>query len=228
MRLCSLFSGGKDSVLASYKAITSGHEIACLIVVISKNPESYMYHVPNIELTKLQAEAMEIPIIIRESAGIKEEELKDLKAGIEDAIDEYGITGLVNGAIYSNYQRSRVEEICSELGIKCLSPLWKQKPKDMLIEMVENGFRIIMSAVAAGGLGPEWLGKEITSAAIEELSKLHETCYVCTGGEGGEFETLVIDSPLFKKQLEILSAVPIWDGQAGVYKIETVRLIDKK
>jgi uncharacterized protein (TIGR00290 family) len=97
----------------------------------------------------------------------------------------------------------------------------------MLIEMVDNGFFIIMSAVAAGGLEPEWLGKEITHEVIEELANLHETCYVCTGGEGGEFETLVLDSPLFKKRLKVLDAEPIWDGQAGVYKVKKAILVDK-
>jgi ABC transporter with metal-binding/Fe-S-binding domain ATP-binding protein len=186
-----------------------------------------MYHVPNIKLTKLQAEAMELPIVLQKTQGVKEEELEDLRIAIDRCKTEYNIDGIVNGAIYSNYQRSRVEKICSELDVECLSPLWKQNPKDMLIKMVSHGFQIIMSAVAAGGLGPDWLGREITQETIEELSTLHETCYVCTGGEGGEFETLVLDSPLFKKRLKILQATPKWDGMAGVYNIEKAELIEK-
>ena len=166
-------------------------------------------------------------MVIRKSKGEKEKELDDLKVAIVEAINKYEITGLVNGAIYSNYQRRRVDAICSELGLESLSPLWKLKPKEMLVEMVNAGFKIIMSAVAAGGLGPDWLGKEITSEVIEELSKLHETCYVCTGGEGGEFETLVLDSPMFKKRLGILAAEPIWDGLAGVYEVKEAKLVDK-
>ena len=108
-----------------------------------------------------------------------------------------------------------------------ITPLWKLKPKEMLIEMVENYFKIIMSAVAAGGLGPEWLGKELTMETVNKLADLHETCYVCTGGEGGEFETLVLDSPLFNKQLKILNAEPLWDGRAGVYKVKEAVLIEK-
>jgi asparagine synthase (glutamine-hydrolysing) len=227
MKLGALFSGGKDSVFSCYKVAQAGNEIECLITIISKNPESYMYHVPNITLTELQADAMEIPIIIRNSDGVKEEELLDMKLAVEDAITKFEIQGIVNGAIYSNYQRRRIENMCTELGLDNLTPLWKLKPKDMLIEMVESGFRLIMSAVAAGGLGPEWLGREITMEAIEELSTLHETCYVCTGGEGGEFETLVIDSPMFKKQLKILDAEPVWDGQAGIYDVIKAELVEK-
>ena len=227
MRICSLFSGGKDSVFSSFKAISQGHKLECLITIISSNPESYMYHVPNIELAELQAIAMEIPIITRETKGEKEKELEDLKLTLEEAKAEYSIEGLVNGAIYSNYQLRRIQNICAELDLECLSPLWKLKPKEMLLEMLNHGFLIIMSAVAAGGLGPEWLGKELTRETVDELSKLHETCYVCTGGEGGEFETLVLDAPLFKKRLKIVDAEPIWDGQAGVYSVKKAILIDK-
>ncbi len=227
MQVCALFSGGKDSVFSIYKAINSGHEVKCLITIISKNPESYMYHVPNIEFTKLQAEAMDIPILVRYTEGVKEQELDDLIIVLEEALHKYKVSGLVNGAIYSNYQRRRIERICLKLGLECISPLWKLKPKDMLLEMVDHGFTVVMSAVAAGGLGPEWLGKELTHDAILELSHLHETCYVCTGGEGGEFETFVIDSPLFNKRLEIVEAEPVWDGQAGVYNIKNAILVNK-
>ena len=63
MKLGALFSGGKDSTLAIVKARDKGHEVACLISMISKNPESYMFHVPNVHLTKLQAKAMDLPLL---------------------------------------------------------------------------------------------------------------------------------------------------------------------
>jgi ABC transporter with metal-binding/Fe-S-binding domain ATP-binding protein len=228
MMIASLFSGGKDSVYAMYKLQKEqGHEITVLVTVISDNPESYMYHVPNIEHTELQAEALGIPIIIKHSKGEKEIELEDLKLGLQEAIDAYGIEGAVNGAIFSNYQRRRVDDICAELGIESFSPLWKQRPQDILTEMVNEGFKVIMSAVAAGGLGPEWLGVEITPKVIDQLSELHETCYVCTGGEGGEFETFVLDGPSFKRRLVIEEAERIWNRDSGIFKINRVRLKGK-
>jgi ABC transporter with metal-binding/Fe-S-binding domain ATP-binding protein len=227
MKLGVLFSGGKDSVLALYKGKQEGHEIKALITVISENPESYMYHVPNIELTKLQAEAMGIPIIIRTSKGEKEKELMDLKEAIKEAISKYSITGVTSGAIYSNYQKSRIDAICNELGIESLCPLWKNRPRDMLIEMVEHGFKVIISAVAAEGLGPEWLGKVLDIKTIDELCDLHNTCYVCTGGEGGEFETFVLDAPFFNKTVKIIDGEKIWEGMSGVYNVKNAVLVDK-
>ncbi len=227
MYLASLFSGGKDSAFALFKAVQEGHEIKVLITIGSKNPESYMFHVPNINLTRLHAEAMHLPIIFKTTKGVKEKELDDLKNAILEAIESYQIDGIVSGAIFSNYQRKRIDCICEELGIKSLSPLWKKKPKEMLGEMVAQGFKIVFSAVAAGGLGPEWLGRKIDNKAIEELSDLHNTCYVCTAGEGGEFETLVLDAPFFKKRIRIIEAEKAWDGHSGVYNVKNAVLVDK-
>ena len=227
MHLASLFSGGKDSAYALYLAQSEGHEIKVLIAMDSENPESYMFHVPNIHLVKLQAAALQIPLFYRKTKGVKEEELEDLKKAISEAIRDYEISGVVSGAIYSNYQRKRIDDMAHELGIQSLSPLWKKKPKDMLSEMVDSGFVVVISAVAAGGLGPEWLGREMNKKTIEELSCLHNTCYVCTAGEGGEFETLVIDAPNFTKRIEIREAEKQWDGQAGVYRVLAADLVKK-
>jgi ABC transporter with metal-binding/Fe-S-binding domain ATP-binding protein len=227
MLLATLFSGGKDSAYVMYMAMNDGHEINCLISIESENPESYMYHVPNINLTLMQAEAMGLPIIYRVTKGVKEEELKDLEVALSEAIQEYNIEGVVSGAIYSNYQRKRIDDICKKLELESLVPLWKRKPKLLLEEMVQAGFKVIISAVAAGGLGPEWLGKEIDNEVIIELSDLHNTCYVCTAGEGGEFETLVLDAPFFKKRIKIINVEKSWDGLSGQYIVKEALLEDK-
>ncbi|UCH90373.1 MAG: diphthine--ammonia ligase [Thermoplasmata archaeon] len=227
MRLGALFSGGKDSLLSLHRARSDGHEVAVLISIVSSNPESYMFHVPNIVLTEMQAKAMELPIIIQKTEGVKEEELEDLKTALKAAMDQYQIEGIVSGAIYSNYQRSRIDKLAGELGLQSLSPLWKARPRDMLTEMIGEGFEVIISAVAAGGLGPEWLGRKFDLETIDELCELHNTCYVCTGGEGGEFETLVLDAPFFKKKLVVKKSEKKWDGQAGTFEVLKTDLVPK-
>lgn len=175
----------------------------------------------------MQAEAMDLPIIYRITKGVKEEELDDLEIALKEAMQLYNIKGVVSGAIYSNYQRKRIDDICRKLKLESLVPLWKKKPKDMLEEMVQSGFKVIISAVAAGGLGPEWLGKEIDNEVVIDLSNLHNTCYVCTEGEGGEFETLVLDAPFFKKRMKVIDAEKSWDGSSGQYIVKEAVLEDK-
>ncbi len=117
MRLGVLFSGGKDSVYSAYVAKTMGYELSCLISVYSKNKESFMFHTPSIRKTKFQAKVMGLPLVIRETEGRKEDELKDLETAIKSAKEKYKIGGIVTGAIGSVYQASRVQKICDEAGL---------------------------------------------------------------------------------------------------------------
>lgn len=227
MRLAILFSGGKDSVQCVEWAMNNGHEPAVLVTVRSLNPESYMYHVPNVEWTRLQAEAMGIPQIMVDTEGVKEEELRELENALSRAIDEYRVTGALSGAIFSKYQGSRVDVVCERLGLDSIAPLWRRTPREMLYGAVERGYAILMSAVAAGGLGQEWLGRTLDKGTVDELCHLHETCYVCTGGEGGEFETFVLDAPFFKKRIVVDSGEADWDGHAGLYRIREASLVEK-
>ena len=84
MRLGVLFSGGKDSTLALHLAAEK-EEVVCLITVVSKNQESYMFHTPNIDVTVLQAEALGLPLVSVATEGQKEEELADLERAIAEA-----------------------------------------------------------------------------------------------------------------------------------------------
>ena len=119
MKLAVLFSGGKDSTMAAYLTKKQGHELTCLISIISENKESYMFHTPSISKTKFQASVMDIPLIIRKSKGKKEEELKDLENVIKLAKEKYKIQGITTGALHSDYQATRIQRICDNLGLEC-------------------------------------------------------------------------------------------------------------
>lgn len=202
MKVGALISGGKDSMYAAYLA-SQEHEIVCLITIKSKNPDSYMFHTPAIELTSLQAEAMELPIVIGETEGKKEEELEDLERVIKEAKKKYDFEGVITGALFSEYQSSRIEKICSKLGLKCISPLWQKSQEELMEDLLENNFEFIFTAVAADGLDKSWLNKMITGDDFEKLKKMKNKIGSNLAGEGGEFESLVLDCPLFKKKLVI-------------------------
>ena len=132
MKLAVLFSGGKDSTYAMYLVKKQGHEISCVISVISENKESYMFHTPSIEKTEKQAKVMGIPLLTKKTKGVKEDELKDLEEVIKTAIKKYEIKGIVTGALHSDYQSSRIQKICDELKIKCINPLWHKNEFEYL------------------------------------------------------------------------------------------------
>lgn len=225
MKLAALVSGGKDSIYAIHLAKKEGHTIECILSMLPKRQDSYMFHHPNAHLTKVQADLMGIPIITKKTEGIKEEELADLKTLIEEAKDK--IDGLLTGAIASNYQRQRIENICKDLELKCISPLWHTDPEKYLDDLVKNKFKVMITGVAAYGLDETWLGRIIDKKAIHDLKNISEKCKIHLAFEGGEAETFVLDCPLFSKEIEVKKAKSNWTGSSGTYIIQSYTLKDK-
>lgn len=224
MKLAVLFSGGKDSAYALYKAMQE-HEVACLITMVSENLDSYMFHTPNIHHTELQAQAIGLPLIKKETQGIKEQELEDLKAAIYEADQKYDLEGVVTGAFASKYQKERIENICKSLGLQCISPLWGKDPEQLMREMLDNGFKFILSSIAAEGIDETWLGRPITHDDISRLEVLNKQIGIHIAFEGGEAESLMIEGPIFKKKIIIKKAKTIMENEhTGVYKIEEAEL----
>ena len=226
MDVAILFSGGKDSTMALYNALQSDENVRFLLSMKSRNDESYMFHVPNIHLTDLLSQALDIPILSVETDGIKEEELKDLKAAFTD-LRNSGVEAIYTGALYSVYQKSRIEKLADEVGLKVVSPYWHVDELEYMRSIVSLGFEIIICGVAAWGLDESWLGRVIDDEVIDELVRLNEKYQVNIAFEGGEAETLAIDGPIFKKRINILKYKKEWDVDSGVFIIEDAVLEEK-
>ncbi|MEW6222106.1 MAG: diphthine--ammonia ligase [Candidatus Hadarchaeota archaeon] len=223
MRLAALCSGGKDSALALWRAMGQGHEISCLVAMVSRREDSWMYHTPNIRLVDLFAECARFPLLKVETSGEKDEELLDL----EGALSELNVNGVVSGAIASTYQKRNIDRICSRLGIKSLAPLWGKEPAILLREMLRERFEIIITAAAAEGLGPEWLGRKLDKSAIEDLVEFGKKRGINPAGEGGEYESLVLDAPFFRSKIRILEAKKVWHGTSGCYLVRRADIVVK-
>lgn len=218
MKCAVLFSGGKDSAYAGYLAKQQGHELVCLISVISENPDSFMFHTPNIKLVEKQAEVMGLPLITKTTKGIKEDELKDLELAIIEAKEKYNIDAIVTGAMHSDYQASRIQKICDLLGLKCINPLWHKNEFEYLEELIRSNFNVIITAVSAEGFGKSWLGREIDNKFLEDIKVIYEKYKIHPAGEGGEFETFVINCPLFKRELKVVDKKI--SGEGNSWKME--------
>jgi ABC transporter with metal-binding/Fe-S-binding domain ATP-binding protein len=226
MKLGVLFSGGKDSTVALHRA-SQKNEIKCLITLISKNKESYMFHTPNIKITELQSEALGIPVINKETTGNPEEELKDLEEAILMAIKKFKIKGIVTGAIASVYQTQRIQKICDKLKIICINPLWKKNQELLLREIIQEEYKVIISGIFAYPLTKSWLGKLLDSQTIDRLINLNKKFGLSISGEGGEIETTVLDAPMFTKKIEITDFIVNAKNNSGVFTIKKARLVSK-
>jgi ABC transporter with metal-binding/Fe-S-binding domain ATP-binding protein len=230
----SLFSGGKDSSWALYRALEAGHPVENLVTVHPAG-DSYMYHTPATELTALAAEAVGIELLdVRpgafdddgppDSSARGDAELEPLEAALAELRAEWGaIGGVTAGAVESEFQTERIRGMCDRLGAELYAPLYGEAPRALADAMLEAGFEIVVVAVAAGGLDESWLGRRLDSEAFAELERLGETHGVHLLGEGGEFETLVVAAPHMDRRIE-LDAEPVWEGTRGHLRVADARL----
>jgi len=223
LRLAALVTGGKDSILALYRAQQMGHTIEVLATMIPERSDSYMFHFPNIHLTDHISRALEIPLVKAPTSGIKEKELEDLKK----LLASLDVDGVVTGAVLSSYQKERIDRLCDELGIKSVAPLWRQDPLEIMKELIALKFKVIIVGVYAYGLDRSWLGREINTETLEKLVELNKKFQISLVGEGGEYESLVLDAPIFKKRIEIVEAETSYENNSGVLTIKEARLVDK-
>ena len=232
----SLFSGGKDSSWALYRALEAGKPIERLVTV-HPTGESFMYHIPATELAALAAESIGLPLLdVRpddfetateagETAGERgDRELEPLERALAELSDELGgIGGLTAGAVESSYQTDRIEGMCDRLDAELFAPLWQEDPRGLIDAMLDAGFEIRIVRVAARGLEEGWLGRTIDAEAVSELEELNEEYGVHLLGEGGEFETLVTDGPHMDRPIELEGSAE-FDGVRGTFRIENAWL----
>jgi len=227
LRVAVLFSGGKDSTFAVWHCREKHYDVRCLITMEPRSKESYMFHYPNIRWTRLQAEAMGIKQHMHYTSGEKDKELNDMIAAIRPLRHE--IDALAAGGLASTYQADRIGKVCHGLGLKPVVPFWHTEIENYWRMILAAGFEVIMTGVAADGLGKEWLGRTIGPKELELLKSLSDRHRFHLGGEGGEYETMVLDGPIFAKKLVPLESEIQWDSDtnSGFYIIKDMMAIDK-
>jgi ABC transporter with metal-binding/Fe-S-binding domain ATP-binding protein len=229
----SLFSGGKDSSWALYRALEEGLDVTRLLTVHPEG-DSYMYHTPATRLTALVAESVGIELVevdpgeldaaeTRDSGAQGDAELEPLEAALRELQGEMDLAGVTAGAVESEFQTNRIQAMCDRLGIDLFAPLWQEDPRELADAMLDAGFEITVVQVAAHGLDESWLGRTLDESALAELEDLHDEYGVHLLGEGGEFETLVTDAPHMSRPLE-LAYETVWEGTRGHIEVTDARL----
>ncbi|BBN10589.1 diphthine-ammonia ligase [Marchantia polymorpha subsp. ruderalis] len=226
MKVVALVSGGKDSCYAMQLCRSYGHEIVALANLYPVDEDvdeldSYMYQTVGHQVITALSQCMGLPLFRRKIQGQTREkglrytktygdEVEDLEAllrAVKSRFPEIG--GVSSGAIASDYQRLRVENVCSRLGLISLAYMWKQEQPYLLQNMIDSGLHAVLVKVAVLGLDPKkHLGKDLATLQplLMKLQDLYD-CNVC--GEGGEYESLTLDSPLFKNARIILDEFSI-------------------
>ncbi len=224
LRVTVLVTSGKDSALALHRVLKEDYEVKCLVTMLPQREDSWMFHYPNIHMADLFAEAVGIPLVKAETSGAKEAELEDLKR----LLAKLEIDAVVSGGISSQYQKSRIDNVCQELGFTHIAPLWKEDPFKLLEELVSLKMETLIVGVYAHGFDKTWLGRKIDEDTLNDLKELNRKFKVSPVGEGGEYETIVLDAPFFKKKIKLVETEKIWEGQSGYLLVKKATLVDKK
>jgi diphthine-ammonia ligase len=165
LKLASLYSGGKDSNYSIFEINRSGHDVVCLVSILPAESDSLLFHFPNISLSAVLAQAIDLPIrSFQSTAGTLGDEKLVLENALANVIDEFNVQGIVHGGLCSNFQKKNFEKVCQKLGLSVFSPLWHVNPAKYLHKMIDEQFKIVIVGVSAlgleeNGLARSWITK---------------------------------------------------------------------
>ncbi len=202
MKVIASWSGGKDSCFACYKALAQGYEVSYLVNFISREFRRVSFHGTRARLISCQAQAIGLPLVqytVPPDMSLYEQRFKRAVS----VLKHRGAQGMVFGDIYLQEHRGWIERICGEVGITPVIPLWGIAPERVLNEFIEAGFEALVISAKADIFSEEWLGRKIDYGFLADMKRLgwEESVDVC--GEQGEYHTLVVDGPLFRKRMQI-------------------------
>lgn len=197
------WSGGKDSCFATYKALQAGYTVSYLANTISKESKRVRFHGLTAELIQKQAEAIGIPILQQETSPESyEEEFKvNLRKGLSKET-----TGIVFGDIHLEDCLVWAKKVAISSGVEAIEPLWHMPQEQILTEFIHAGFEAIIVSTQANILGKDWIGRKIDRSFLEDMKRFPE---IDACGENGEYHSLVINGPLFKKRIDIIKSEAI-------------------
>ena len=228
LRVCVLYTGGKDSCYALHWTILHGFEIGCLVTLEPPSWESLLFHYPGTRLVRLHAKALGLKLVSGSVGGVGEEtELKALKNVLRRAVDVCGCEGVVSGALLSDYQRLRFAVIAEELGLRSYTPLWRVDQAEYMRSLVREGFKVLVLSVSAYGVPEDIVGRVLDGNDVERIIQLARVYGFNPAFEGGEAETFVVDAPLFRYRIDVRGVRRKLTSYHVVYEIQDARLVPK-
>ncbi len=197
MQVIGLWSGGKDSCFACYKAKSEGYNIVSLFNFTNYDGKNSISHGLSSQIIRKQVSLLDIPLL--QKAMPKKNYREEFKNVINAWKKNAGIAGIVFGDIYLQEHKDWIDKVCSELNVEPILPLWKEDTRDLINVFIKAGFKAKIVSTDAKFLGEEWLGREVDQMLVKDLENLGN---IDLCGEKGEFHTFVYDGPIFKKPVE--------------------------
>jgi ABC transporter with metal-binding/Fe-S-binding domain ATP-binding protein len=207
LRVSCLVSGGKDSIYALWYAFHQ-YEVVSIINFVSDSSESLLFHIPNSKYVSLIAEMFSLPLI---SVKTKSDDIKEEIEQLTNAIRKSETEAIITGGIRSEFQRYHFNRAAMLANVKCFNPLWRLSPELIIQDLIKNHFEIILISVSSMGLDKNFLGEKLTPKLINKIKDLPYGFDHAIVGEGGEYESFVLDAPFFPSRIVIQDSQIHWD-----------------
>lgn len=204
MRCIALLSGGKDSVAAVEVARGHGWDVVAGLRMVPVRDDSYMFHTPNLDVVAGIAQCMDMPLVTAAASDDPVQEVAELEQALAQAMEDFQIDAILSGALASDYQRTRIDAIGHRLGFKSFAPLWHKDPDTYVDGLIAGGYDIRFSRVASDGLDASWAGASLDADAAARIRGISSRPHIA--GEGGEYETVVLDAPHYTSRIVVDSS----------------------
>jgi diphthine-ammonia ligase len=216
------WSSGKDSCLALYRLLNESKNVVCLLSMVSERDERNHAHGIKLEILKLQAEALGIPLMLVDSAGDYE---MSLATALTDLKQKHGVDEIVFGSLYSEEDRKWNEDVAFRAGLEPLFPVWitQNEANKLLDEFITLGFSAIVCRASEKHFDQTWAGRFLDRRFYEEIQQHN----VCPMGEFGEYHTFVLDGPIFQKRVTIMKSGVVLNSGLWSLDVQQCQLIDK-
>jgi len=206
----ALYTGGKDSHYALLKSLNEGYDVEELLIILPERIDSWLFHAVNTVWGKLHGELIGISYELLRVSGVKDLEVLELKSWLSKLRQE-GFKYVISGVVMSNYQKVVIDRVCSELGMIHVTPVWGVNPYELLKSEL-SVLNAIIVAIQAYGLDERWLGEVLDIGKLDEFVNVCREYGINPVGEGGEFETFVISSPLFRGRRVCVGSIrKVWN-----------------
>lgn len=210
MKVAVLFSGGKDSLYAIEYAKAKGFEIEYLLSVKPNRKDCFLFHYATAEHTKDVAEMLGIKHILVPCTEADPKKEAEIVANVvkRNPVDLV----LLGGTGLQKTQIKSVQEALKPFGVKARASHEGFNHESLLRDMVEKGYKIRITQYASLGFHEGMLNFEINKETLKEFLELSRKYRFPSGGDGGYYDSFVVDSPLFSKKLEFKEIQKIVDG----------------
>jgi len=207
------FSGGKDSVLALYRATKVGRAIGLIVMLEEEGKRSRSHGMPP-ELIQAQANSIGLPLY---TAAASWADYEIVFIDLLEKAKNQGAEVLVTGDLDMPAHGCWHDEITKKVGLRLAMPLWEMNHREAVDEFIHLGFvTMIVTVNLSLGMTEEDLGRVLTPDYIKEL----EARNIDPCGEGGEFHTTVIDGPLFQYPITVRKCPIVRDGEYAFLPLE--------